>query len=93
VDPIDGTNNYARGHVHVAVSIGYADSGVVAAGVVEAPFLSETYHALKDGGAYLNQRPIQVRPCDSLDRALIATGFPYERADTQGLSARVMRLL
>ena len=93
VDPIDGTNNYARGHVHVAVSIAYADSGVVAAGVVEAPFLSETYHALRNCGAYLNQQPIRVRPCDSLEQALIATGFPYERADTRGLSARVMRLL
>lgn len=93
IDPIDGTNNYARGHAHVAVSIAYAEEGIVLAGVVHAPFLEETFQAVKGGGAFLNGNPIRVRTCPGLTQALVATGFPYAREDAPGLAEAVCRIL
>ncbi|RUA21914.1 hypothetical protein DSL92_08960 [Billgrantia gudaonensis] len=47
VDPIDGTVNFAHGLHHVAVSIAWASRGEVCLGVVHAPFLDETFTALR----------------------------------------------
>jgi myo-inositol-1(or 4)-monophosphatase len=39
----------------------------------------ETYVAERGGGATLNDEPIRVSDTDESSRALIATGFPYDR--------------
>ncbi|WP_251978051.1 inositol monophosphatase family protein [Salinicola avicenniae] len=79
VDPIDGTVNFAYGHAHVAVSIAWAHDGELQAGVVHAPFLGETFTALRGEGAWLNQQSISTSPAEKLERSLVATGFPYAR--------------
>ncbi|MBX7144744.1 MAG: inositol monophosphatase [Oligoflexia bacterium] len=79
IDPIDGTTNFARGHLHCAVSVAYAENGVVLAGVVDAPFLGEVYHAIKGTGAFCNDRPIHSNTDRDLSEALVATGFTYNR--------------
>lgn len=79
IDPIDGTTNYARGHVHCGVSIAFAEQGKVVAGVVEAPFLQETYSAVLGMGAICNSSPIRCSALDKMSEALIATGFTYNR--------------
>lgn len=79
VDPIDGTVNFAYGHAHVAVSIAWAVDGEVHLGVVHAPFLGETFTAIRGQGATLNEKPIQCSHVDTLERSLIGTGFPYAR--------------
>jgi myo-inositol-1(or 4)-monophosphatase len=76
VDPIDGTTNFARGHVHVGVSIAFADQGNVLAGVVYLPFLDETFSAVKGRGASLNGQSIKVSGLANVERAIVATGFP-----------------
>lgn len=77
IDPIDGTRNFARGHAHVASSIAYAREGVITAAVVHAPFLNETFSAIKGEGAWLNGQKIAASSVNNLGEALIATGFPY----------------
>ncbi|WP_110665117.1 inositol monophosphatase family protein [Salinicola halophilus] len=79
VDPIDGTVNFAYGHVHVAVSIGLAVDGELQLGVVHAPFLGQTFAAIRGDGATLNDEAIACSKAKSLERSLIATGFPYAR--------------
>jgi len=79
VDPIDGTVNFAYGHAHVAVSIAWAVDGEVQLGVVHAPFLGETFTALRGQGALLNDEPMRCSQADTLERSLVATGFPYAR--------------
>jgi myo-inositol-1(or 4)-monophosphatase len=79
IDPIDGTTNFASGQLHCAVSIAFAINGTIQLGVVYAPFLNELYCAQIGHGAYLNERPIQVGKCAELEKALVATGFPYRR--------------
>ena len=84
VDPLDGTTNYAHGLPIFAVSIALERAGEVVLGVVHDPMARETYAAERGGGATLDGQPIQVSDIDELIRALLATGFPYDRDDILG---------
>jgi myo-inositol-1(or 4)-monophosphatase len=79
VDPLDGTTNYAHGLPIFCVSIALERAGEVVLGVVHDPMREETYVAERGGGATLNDEPIRVSDTDEPNRALIATGFPYDR--------------
>lgn len=79
IDPIDGTVNYAHRHPQCAVSIAYYRDGKPVVGVVHNPFLNETFHAIRNKGAFINDRPIRVSRTEEMQRALIATGFPYTK--------------
>ncbi len=81
VDPLDGTTNYAHGLPIFAVSIALERAGEVVLGVVHDPMRGETYVAERGGGATLNGEPIRVSETDEPIRALLVTGFPYDRAD------------
>lgn len=79
IDPIDGTTNFVHGVPHVAISIGVYEHGEGVLGVVYNPILDEMYHAERGQGAFLNDQTIQVSAQDTLQQALIATGFPYSK--------------
>ncbi len=81
VDPLDGTTNYAHGLPLFSVSVALERAGEAVLGVVHDPMTQETYAAERGGGATLNGRPIKVSDTDELIRALLATGFPYDRDD------------
>ena len=93
IDPIDGTVNFAHGHFQSAVSIAYAQGGEIVMGVVYNPFMDEMFHAIKGEGAYLNDQPIRVSGQAEMRKALIATGFPYQKDDLDPLIARVGEVL
>jgi myo-inositol-1(or 4)-monophosphatase len=93
IDPIDGTVNYSRNQLQVGVSIAFALDGEMQFGVVDAPFLKETFHASKGSGAFLNGKPIAVSSTTRLKQSLIGTGFPYERSNVNQLTARVREVL
>ncbi len=80
VDPIDGTGNYAHGHPWFCLSIGLWSADGPVAGVIHAPAMGLTYAAAREGGATRNGHAIAVSDTSSLDRALLATGFPHDRA-------------
>lgn len=79
VDPIDGTVNYARGLPQYAVAIGVEVDGEPVVGVVVSPAQDLEYTAVLGGGAYRNGTRIQVAGPVDLARALVGTGFSYER--------------
>jgi len=88
VDPLDGTTNFVHGLPHFAVSLGCAYHGVPLVGVIHAPALSLPHTPRDPGiawsaavglGATRNGEPIAVASHTTLRRALIATGFPYDR--------------
>jgi myo-inositol-1(or 4)-monophosphatase len=83
VDPLDGTTNYAHELPIFASSIALEREGEVVLGVVHDPMAEETYIAKRREGATLNDQTIQVSGTDELIRALLATGFPYNRQDMQ----------
>jgi myo-inositol-1(or 4)-monophosphatase len=66
VDPIDGTRGFARGEQAWAIAVALVQNGRPLIGVVHAPALAETYVAVKDGGARLNGKSIEVSKIGSL---------------------------
>jgi myo-inositol-1(or 4)-monophosphatase len=78
VDPLDGTANFLHGLVAVGVSIGLVDDGIPVVGVVHAPMLGHTYHAIAGGGAFVDDRRIRVSD-RAPAQAIPATGFPFRR--------------
>jgi len=83
VDPLDGTTNYTHQFPMVSVSIGllYCKEPVV--GVIYNPFSEEFFHAAKGLGAYLNDDKICVSQVSNLSSSLLATGFAYDRRETE----------
>lgn len=81
IDPLDGTTNYAHGFPAAAVSIGFAEKGVVRAGAVYDPFKGELFLAARGRGATLNGRRLKVSGVPEVSSALLVTGFAYDRAE------------
>lgn len=93
IDPIDGTVNYAHGQMMVAVSIAYARDGDMQVGVVHNPFMQETFSTYAGQPALLNGEPIQPSDLDELRKAVIATGFPYDKSGVAPIIRRVETML
>lgn len=83
VDPLDGTTNFSHGVPHFAVSVALVDAEGTAVGVVHDPLRRWTFSARRGGGAWFDGRRLAVSGTDRLDRALLATGFPYDRRTSQ----------
>lgn len=90
VDPLDGTTNFAHRYPHIAVSIALARQGEVVLGVVHDPLRNEQFAAVRGRGASLNGQPIRVSNTPTLDRALLATGFPYDRRERASFYVRYL---
>jgi myo-inositol-1(or 4)-monophosphatase len=100
VDPLDGTTNYAHGVPHFCVSLaveGPVETGGTGllAGVVFDPTRGECFTAARGQGAFLNGKRLAVSAVESLQLALVCTGFSYdvhERPDLPlALFSRVLR--
>ncbi len=78
IDPLDGTTNFAHSFPAFSVSIGLTFQDQPLLGVVYDPLRDELYAAEAGQGATLNGEPLRVSTETNLDRALLATGFPYD---------------
>ncbi|MFT4704065.1 MAG: myo-inositol-1(or 4)-monophosphatase [Bradymonadia bacterium] len=78
VDPIDGTTNFVHSTPHVAVSIGLHGAPV---GVVFDVMRNECF-ATANGEAFLNDARLSPLAPPPLNSALLASGFPYDRRET-----------
>jgi myo-inositol-1(or 4)-monophosphatase len=76
VDPLDGTTNFAHGYPCFCVSLGLEEAGEPIVGVIYQPVSGELFTASKGGGAYLNQKKIEVSRIEKLATSLLCTGFP-----------------
>ncbi len=94
IDPLDGTHNYLRGIPHFSVSIALLDHGEPMYGVVYDPRRDELFTTSRGDGAFLNDRRIRVGKRESLDGAMLCTGFPFrQREHLKPQLAMVERLL
>jgi myo-inositol-1(or 4)-monophosphatase len=84
VDPLDGTTNFVHGFPAYGVSIALQLEGELELGCVHDPLRGETFTAVRGRGAACNGQPLRVSEVTSLDRALISTGFPYDRRERAG---------
>jgi len=79
VDPIDGTTNFVHGFPFYATSIGLEVDGVPTVGVIHDHVRALTYRATRGKGAFAADAPIRVSDVRTLEGALCATGFAYDR--------------
>lgn len=77
IDPLDGTTNFVHGLPAYCVSIGLMHHGKLLLGAIYEPTRDELFHAVRDGGARLNDQPMEVSHRPGLGDSLLATGFPY----------------
>ena len=82
IDPLDGTTNFMHGLPIYSISIALSRQVLlqkreIVLGVVYEINFDEAFYAWKDGGAFLNEKPIKVSKAEKLADSLIATGFPY----------------
>ncbi len=91
VDPLDGTVNFVHGIPQVSVSVALYEGTKGLVGVVYDPLRDELFSAADGEGARLNGHVISVSETRELERAVVATGFPYdhdERADELAIVVR-----
>ncbi|MBE7413198.1 MAG: inositol monophosphatase [Leptospiraceae bacterium] len=81
LDPVDGTTNFAHGLPLFAIAIGLENTSTeqVEMGIVSVPSLNETFHAARNEGSFLNNKPIRVSNTPELIDSLLCTGFPYQK--------------
>ncbi len=79
VDPLDGTVNFVHGFPQVATSVGLRHDGVGVVGVVGSVVNREVFAAEAGAGATLDGKPIRVSTINEAARALVGTGFAYDR--------------
>lgn len=93
VDPLDGTVNYLFEYPQWCVSVAAEDADGTIAGVVWDPLRGEEFSATRSGPPLLNGAPLRARGAkESLDLALVATGFAYDR-DVRARQAEVVSRL
>lgn len=80
LDPIDGTVNFVLGLPAYAVSVAAEVRGEAVAGAICNPVSGELFSAAAGRGAYLDGRRLAGPRAIPLDRAVVGTGFSYDRA-------------
>jgi len=91
VDPLDGTVNFVHSIPHVSVSVALHDGEHGLVGVVYDPLREEIFTATRGGGARLNGRVISASDTTELEKAIVATGFPYNHDEYADSLAVVLR--
>ena len=92
IDPLDGTTNFAHSYPSFATSVGLCYKGKMIAGsVVEftgGPFAWATrnFSAGSGLGATVNGKAIGVSSTDTVQNALLVTGFGYDHGEAWALN-------
>ena len=81
IDPLDGTTNFVHNLPIFAVSIGLQFNEDTILGVVYNPVADRCFFAEKNGGSFLNGKPIHITSTITLSDSLLVTGFPYIHDD------------
>src|ERR1700761_4308276 len=83
IDPLDGTTNFIHGVPTYSVSIALKEYDDLVLGVIYEINLDECFYACSDTPAYLNGKEIKVSNIPTVERSLVATGFPYYNFEKQ----------
>ncbi|NOY65057.1 MAG: inositol monophosphatase [Nitrospirae bacterium] len=81
IDPLDGTTNFIHKYPVFAISIALQYKDEIITGVVYDPLRDELFTAEKGRGAFLNDQRIFVSKRNSIEDAIITTGFPFRAKD------------
>ncbi len=81
VDPLDGTNNFARSLPFFAVSVGLMDGNESLVGVIIDVVGNKEYYAVKGGGAFCNGEKIILPGFDSRYIPMVFLNHGYAETD------------
>jgi histidinol-phosphatase len=89
IDPIDGTEEFARGIPTFGTLVGIEECGEIVAGMVSAPALSKgtRWWAYRGEGAYRGGQRIHVSHIDKLDDAMVFISGTGPRKDAKARAA------
>jgi len=83
IDPVDGTANFAHQIPFFSVSIAMTSKNhEPLVGAVLDPVRDELFIAAQGLGATCNGQPLHVSDVTQLSHAVVVSGFPYNRAET-----------
>ena len=92
LDPVDGTYNAVVGIPFYALSIAYAEEGVVQQGYVQNLATGETFHAVRGEGAYLNGDLIQISGVSLLEESAMSVyGRKFDPTRVLEISRKIRR--
>ncbi|WP_259069530.1 inositol monophosphatase family protein [Mucilaginibacter sp. X4EP1] len=77
IDPLDGTTNFIHGLPVFSVSIALQEDEELILGVVYEVNQDECFYAWQGSAAYMNGNVIKVSDNKTINKSLLATGFPY----------------
>jgi myo-inositol-1(or 4)-monophosphatase len=77
IDPLDGTTNFIHGLPVYSVSIALQEDEELVLGVVYEVNQDECFYAWQGSAAYMNGNVIKVSDNQTINKSLLATGFPY----------------
>jgi len=93
IDPLDGTNNFAHGIPHFAVSVAYYHHGVAEYGIVIDVARGHVYECGRGMGAWVDGQPANVNQHDTLDQTMVGVGFYYDRGAMMQATLKSVELL
>jgi len=79
IDPLDGTTSYVHGFPCFSVSIAHLRDGVPMAGAVYNVPLAQMVAGSRGASATVDGVAARCTKVQTLDQALLVTGFPYDR--------------
>jgi myo-inositol-1(or 4)-monophosphatase len=71
VDPLDGTKEFIMGEPEFAISVALVEDGQPILGVIYNPPTDELFYATKGGGAFFNDKMVQVTERTKLQGSII----------------------
>lgn len=82
IDPLDGTKNYLHGYPAFCVSVAVAQNDRLEQAVIYNPVSQELFTATRGAGATLDGRRLRVAKRNSLESALLSSGFGHAKPDS-----------
>ncbi|MDE7453452.1 MAG: inositol monophosphatase [Clostridia bacterium] len=89
IDPIDGTCNMAHGIKMCGVQCALVEDGELVMSVIVLPDSIEEYFAIKNYGAYLNDKKISVSSETSLENSIVSFGDYSHKATDFALKQHI----
>ncbi len=81
IDPLDGTNNFAHGIPHFAISIAYYVHGIAQYGLIRNVITGDNYQCAKGQGAFENETAVSTSSAADFNQCMIGVGFYYDRGE------------
>lgn len=92
VDPLDGTIDFIEKNGEFATCIAFLENDMPVVSMVVAPVLNKTYHAIKEEGAFLNDKRIKVSQVEDVQASRLV-GSRHMKDRTKGVRSRFLSII